>query len=986
MTPDELLRYYHRFKYHEDVSHELMRHRVHEILLVSTFYDAFIIEQDVVLSEQISGEYSRLNLSSPPRVTSVPSGVDALSLLDKQRMDLVVTTMRTGDLPPFELASLVKQKDPKLPVLLLVNNPRDSAVIESNRSRFKSIDETFLWTGDPKVFLAMVKSVEDRLNLEHDTRFGLVRVILLVEDSIRDYSKFLPMLYSEVVKQTALLISDEVTESQRRLRMSQRPKIIVAHTYEEAEAIYREYREYLICVITDLEYERNGRKDPQAGLLLAEMIRNEGCMVPIVLQSIDQSYTSRASAIGAHFLHKESPNLLEELRNLIVSRLGFGDFVFRLEDGTEVARASTIKEFISRLRSVPDESLVYHARHNHYSGWLVAHGEVAYAKKIEPGKVTDFPDVASLRRYLVDVFAEVQKSRNRGRIVDPLSWELVGREHIVRLRGGSLGGKGRGLAFLAALLCTLDYNIRFPGIEVTLPATMIIGTDEFDEFMERNGISNDIISLSDEEIRDVFLAGELSTELKERLAGLVSNIRYPLAVRSSGLLEDSLACPFAGVYKTFMLPNFGRDPHDRFEELQAAIKLVFACMFEKSAREYIESVSLSLAEEKMAVVIQEIVGCRHGEVFYPDVSGVAQSYNFYATNPLRPENGIAAVAVGLGRTVVQGGRAYRFCPKRPDLELLQPEELLRSGQRELWAIRLNSEDMAFVASDEGTLALLPIRVAEGHGVLDHIASVWDQENNRLVDSLDRPGPRAVTFAGILKYETFPLAALLDDLLMIGEKAMGMPVEIEFAACVYRRLDAPRPAFFPLQIRPLSVERSDVDVWEGIRPEDVFIFSNEALGNGVTGGVRDVVYVDPRRFSPTDTLAIKAEIAEINRKLRAEGRHYILIGPGRWGSRDRFLGIPVAWPDISEACAIVEQDLEDFRVEASQGTHFLHNLVAMRVGYMKIRWSSRSSWIDLDYLNSLKIVNRTEHCVHVMTDNGFEIRLDGKTGVGLVRKG
>jgi len=990
MTEDDLVRYYNRFKYREDISHDLTKYRITEILLVSTFYDAYIFEQDGMLSEQLLGEYRQLNLSLPPRITSVPSGEAALAALAAgRRFDLLVTTMRVGDMRPDELAARARAQRPDLPMLLLLTNPIDLASVEGNRARFEAFEDAFLWSGDSNVFLAMVKSIEDRRNLAHDTRHGLVRVILLIEDSIHDYSQFLPLLYGLIYRQTSQLISEEVTETYRRLRMSLRPKVILVHDAAEAERVFREYQDYLICVLTDVQLERGGALDELAGIRFVERVRASGCHVPVVLQSQDPGNATRAEALGARFLHKASPQLLTELRQFIIDELGFGDFVFRREDGREVARAATMAEFMDRLPRMPDETLVFHASHNHFSGWLVAHGEVGYAKKIQPLKVSDFPDVASLRRYLVDVFDEIQRARSRGRLVDPSGWEGVSREQVVRLRGGSLGGKGRGLAFLNALLYALDFGSRFPGIDITLPATAIIGTDEFDDFLDRNRIGREVARLPDEDVRRVFLEGDLSGDLIEQLAAFIDAVRHPVAVRSSGLLEDSQACPFAGVYKTFMLPNRDRDPQVRFEELCDAIKLVFACVFERRAREYIEGVRFKLDEEKMAVVLQEIAGASHGNWHYPDASGVAQSHNFYPTGPLKPDEGIASVALGLGKAVLEGGRVLRFCPRYPDLEILAPEDLVANSQREFWAIRLDGEAFAVLRGEEGTLGRLPLKAAEEHGTLGAVGSVWDWQDSRLVDRLDVPGPRVVSFANVLKYHVFPLATLLDELLRLGEKALGVPVEIEFAANLVPRPGAPRPAFFLLQIRPLHVDHEDVEVGEVDRRSDpsVVVHSREALGNGVIEGLHDVVYVDPATFGPTDTLAIREELVGLNRTLREAGRRYVLIGPGRWGSRDRFLGVPVNWPDISEACAIVEADTDGFRIEASQGTHFLHNLVAFRVGYLKVRLAPGGGFVDFEWLASQEVAARTPHCVHVRTEVPLAVRMDGRRGrASVVRAG
>lgn len=976
--------YYDRFNQEGDATRNYLADRIRDILLVSTFYDAFVFEQDGVLSEQLFSEYRQLALSFPPRVTSVSSAPAALKAMQNRRYDLVITTLRIGEMNPFDLAARIKTAFPDTPVLLLLNNEADLAYVTLHRSRMVHIDDVFLWNGDSTVFLAMIKILEDKRNLEEDAK-RLVRVILVIEDSVHHYSAFLPLLYSQLFKQTQQLIAEEVTASNRQLRMQMRPKVILAHNFDEAKKIYSQYKDNLLCVITDVQYECEGKLDDDAGVRFIQQIRADGCHVPVLLQSMEKSNKARAHALGAHFLHKESHTLLKELRDFIVDQLGFGDFVFRTENGAECARASTMASFMELLTTVSDESVVYHARHNHFSAWLIAHGEIAFAKKIQPLKVRDFPTHAHMRLFLIGVFDEIERAKNRGRVVDSATWKQMDRDQIVRLREGGLGGKGRGLAFINTLLSTLDYATRFPSVDVTLPATAIIGTAEFDEFLERNLIGRDIVSKSDEQIRETFLAGQLSDTLVERLAQFIQHVRFPLAVRSSGLLEDSQSCPFAGVYKTYMLPNQHPDDRVRVEHLQSAIKLVFACVFEQDSREYLRGSKFHIDEEKMAVVIQEIAGDPHEGHYYPTVSGVAQSYNYYPTGPMKPSDGLAIVALGLGKAVVEGNRVYRFCPNYPKMELLAQEDLRRETQREFWAIRLDAGRSALLAGEDGTLDKLDLRTAERHGTLQDVASVWDFENDQLVDGpFDRPGPRLVTFANLLKYGSFPLAELLQDLLAIGEGAMGGPVEIEFALRPSGGPDR-RPTFWPLQIRPLSVDHEDVEVADPGRlgATEAFVYTCEGLGNGTTEGVSDVVFVDTAQFSPTETVKIQHELSAINRKLREEGLGYVLIGPGRWGSRDRFLGIPVAWADISEARAIVEADLVDFRVEASQGTHFFHNLVSMHVGYLKVQYGSPSAWIDWAWLAQQPVIERTAHCVHVRLTRPCTLRLDGKTGKGVI---
>jgi CheY-like chemotaxis protein len=979
--------YYDRFTQDGDGSRDYIAGRIGEILLVSTFYDAFVFEQDGVLSEQLFSEYRQLALSFPPRVTSVSSAPAALKALQNRHYDLVITTLRIGEMTPFDLAARVKRTYPDTLVLLLLNNEADLAFVEQQRQRLAAIDDVFLWNGDSTVFLAMIKALEDKRNVEEDAK-RLVRVILVIEDSVRHYSAFLPLLYSQLFKQTQQLIAEEVTASNRQLRMRMRPKVILAHNYAEAERVYHSYKDNLLCVITDVQYEREGKLDDEAGVRFIRQIRADGCKVPTLMHSLDRSNEARARVLGAHFLPKDSPTLLTELRDFIVEQLGFGDFVFRTEEGTECARAPTMATFMELLRIVSDESVVYHARHNHFSAWLIAHGEIAFAKKIQPMKVRDFPTRGHLRLFLIAVFEEIERAKSRGRVVDFASWKHHDRDQIVRLREGGLGGKGRGLAFLNTLLSTLDYQKRFPDIDVTLPATAIIGTAEFDEFLESNRIGRDIVNKTDEEIRATFVYGKLSAVLVERLWLFIKHVRFPLAVRSSGLLEDSQSCPFAGVYKTFMIPNQHPDDRVRVAELQTAIKLVLACVFERESREYIRGSKFHIEEEKMAVVIQEIAGEAHDGYYYPTVSGVAQSYNFYPTGVMRPEDGIANIALGLGKAVVEGNRVYRFCPRFPQTELLAHADLVRSTQRDFWAIQLNAKGQALLEGEDGTLENLDLRTAERHGTLQAVASVYDHQNDQIIDGpFDRKGPRIVTFASILKYDSFPMAELLEDLLVIGAAAMGGPVEIEFAVQP-EKSPGRRPTFFPLQIRPLNVDHEEVDVPEAkaVPAGEAVVFTGEALGNGVNDNLTDFIYIDRARFSPTQTVQIQHELSALNLSMRAEGRNYVLIGPGRWGSRDRFLGVPVTWADISEARAIVEADLEDFRVDASQGSHFFHNIVSMHVGYLKVQFgASQASWVDWEWLQSQPEVGRTAHCVHVRPDKPCTLRMDGKTGRAMIAK-
>ncbi|MBW6516514.1 MAG: hypothetical protein K0B81_07880 [Candidatus Cloacimonetes bacterium] len=988
MKMQELNYYYNKFKFGEDIFHNLMHKQIKEILLVSTFYDAFIFEQDGRLSEQIFGEYRQLNLSTAPRVTSVPSGKDALHKLEENDYDLVILMMRIGEIGPFELSKLIKKHNPELPILLLLNVQSDLAIIESHKQDMDCIDDVFIWNGDTKLFLAMVKNVEDKQNVAYDTEIGLVRVILLVEDSVHYYSIFLPLLYSVIMRQTQRLIQEELTDINKRLRMRARPKVLLVHNYEDAIELYEKYKEYMVCVISDIKYSHQGKIDDEAGIKLIKTITEDQQDIPIILQSSETENALKAKELGVYFIDKNSKKLLHSLREFIIKNLGFGDLIFRDTSNREIARVTTLNEIEQILKTLPDESLLYHSNSNHFSNWLVAHGEVVLAKKIRPMKVTDFSSVDDLRSFLSQIFEEVRRDKCRGKIINFDIASLTEIDQIIRLTEGSLGGKGRGLAFLNALLVTMEFDKKFPEVRISLPSTAIIGTNEFDTFLENLNFDESIANLSDREIDEFFLKGELSSELIARLEVYLDKIYYPIAVRSSGLLEDSQSQPFAGVYRTYMLPNNNPDKKVRLRQLTDAIKLVFSSVYLKNARGYIEGLNYKTEEEKMAVIIQEIVGSNFNNThYYPHISGAAQSYNFYPTSYMENSDGIAAIALGLGKSIVEGKENYRFCPKYPKLEPLQPDDRIKSSQKDFYALSLQKNNFDLKEGDDATLVKLDLKTAEKEGALTNLATVWDYQNNRFVDSLTTPGIRVLTFPGILKYNHFPLAEILQQILEIGEIALGTPVEIEFAVNLDNNPSKGIfPTFYILQIRPLSIaiESYNIDTSK-IDKSKLFLYTEKGMGNGIIDNIYDVVFLDHSKFDKTQTVKMQEEIEQLNNEMRKEDREYVLIGPGRWGSRDRFLGIPVRWAQINKAKVIVETGLEDFLIEASQGTHFFHNIVAMQVGYFTIPFVSSTDFIDWEWLKDQKEITRTDFFIHVRTNRPLIIKMDGKKGIALIEK-
>ncbi len=987
MDLKELNYYYKKFKFGEDNFHELMKKKVHDILLVSTFYDAFIFEQDGRLSEQIHGEYMQLNLSTAPRITSVPTGVQALELLQSKRFDLVITMMRIGEISPFKLSKQVKEMYPDVPVLLLLNVSNDVAQIDKESDEMKHIDNVFSWNGDSKIFLSMVKYIEDKWNVAKDTEIGLVRVVILVEDSIHYYSMFHPLLYAEILKQTQRLISEELNDINKRLRMRGRPKVLLCHTFEEAIELYERYKEYVIAIISDIRYSYKGRVHPQAGIKLIRHMQMHNIDCPILLQSSESENEKDALELGVHFLHKNSKTLLHDLQQFIVKNLGFGDFIFRSKDGNEINRARSIDDFVVKLQEIPDESLIYHSSHNHFSTWLAAHNEFLFAKKLKFIKVEDFQNTADIRNVILDVFNEVKYLRNRGKIIhfDPDVLDV--EEGIIRLTDGSFGGKGRGLAFLNSLFVSMELEKRFKGVHIKIPKTFIIGTSEYDQFIHDNGIGAWLTKKDDQQIKDHFVSGKLSDKLQLVLSSFIERVDYPIAVRSSGLLEDSQSQPFAGIYETFMLPNNYPEYDLRLKHLENAIKLVFASVYLQTARNYIESINYKLEEEKMAVIIQECVGSKFGDYYYPHISGVGQSYNFYPTSYLKNSDGVVSLAIGLGKSIVEGERAFRFSPNYPKLELIPQEELMGESQKEVYVIDISNNDLKLSDTEEGTLKKIRLREIEKYGALDHLVSVWDFENDRLVDGLAGKGPRVVTFADILMYNYFPLADICREILEIGEKAMGVPVEIEFAVDLTK--DAAKginPTFYVLQIRPLTVNTDEIYVnSDDIVKEELFLYTNSGMGNGVISNLNDIIFIDPDKFDRMHTIEMQQEIAHLNKKMKDLNRQYILIGPGRWGSRDRFLGIPVKWHEINKAKIIVEAGLKDFVVDASQGTHFFHNLVSMNTGYFTVPYNSSDDFIEWNWLKQQPVEEKTEYFIHIQTDEPVVVKMDGRKGISFIHK-
>lgn len=986
MDLKQLNYHYNKFKFGEDNFHYLMKRRVKEILMVSSFYDAYIFEQDGRLSEQIFGEYKHLNLTTIPRITSVPTKEEALKKISVHHYDLVITMMRVGETIPYELSSEIKKISPDTPILLLLNNTGDINLIKRLPEKMVHIDNVFYWNGDSKLFLAMIKYVEDQWNCDFDTTVGLVRVILLVEDSINFYSSYLPLLYSEIMKQTQLLIDTEMNDMDKRLRMRARPKVLLAHNYDDAIQIYDKYKEFIVCLISDIDFPKKDDDYLGAGIKLLNEIRSLNADLPILMQSANQDYQEQVLSKNASFIRKHDRNLIKDLKYFIKTNLGYGDFIFKDEKGNQYGKANTLKEFEEILVDVPNLSLLYHSKKNHFSSWLIAHGEILVAKKIRPIRTTEFASIDDLRSFLLNTFKEVKSLRARGKIINFDNAEFKLEDQIVKVSEGSLGGKGRGLAFMNSLLNSMEFDESYPEVNISIPATCIIGTNEFDNFIDINNITPDISENSDEEIEKHFLECKLSKDLEEKLYKIIQELINPLAVRSSSLLEDSQAQPFAGIYSTYMLPNSSNDIIERYQDLTNAVKLVYSSIFIKKARDYIENVNYVIAEEKMAIIIQEVAGSKFGNYYFPNFSGVAQSFNFYPTSDLKNSDGIATIAVGMGKSVVEGENTFRFCPKYPKKELLSGEYLVGNSQKDFYALDLSNSTYDLLSGEDACLKKIHINNPIIKPALKEILSYWDFNSETFISGMFGDGMPVVTFDNIVKYGRFPLAAIIEDILSIGEVAMGVPVEIEFAVSLEANAQKlAKATFYILQIRPLSINSEEVIINSSeANPEECLLYSKYSMGNGIIRNLKHLVFVKPETFDNTATIEIMSEIDAINKEMVENDQHYVLIGPGRWGTRDRFLGIPTAFSNISMAKLIVEAGLENFRIDPSQGTHFFHNILSMNIGYVSVPYGEENNIINWDKLEALEIIKETKYFKVVKADQPLTIKLDGKRGICFVR--
>jgi CheY-like chemotaxis protein len=977
----------------------LMPFKVHNILLVSSLYDSFILREDGRLNELLIDQSLDLSLQQIPGITHVSSCAEAAALARTQQFNLIVTNLAVGDMNAAQLAREVKQAGLDVPVVVLAYDNREIKNFLA-RNPVTEIERIFLWQGNARILIAIVKYIEDKRNVLHDTRAMGVPVLLVVEDNIRYYSSFLPVIYTELIKQSRRVIQEGINVAHKLVRMQARPRILLSSNFEDAARLVQAYRDYLFGLVSDVEFPWEGKLSPEAGFELARMVKSLVPDVPVVLQSSRTEFRPRAHAGGYSFLRKRSPTLLKDLRRILTEQFGFGDFVFRLPDASEVGRAKDLTELEKQLQTVPAESIVFHAQSNHFSHWLVARTEFALAAKLRPRKVTDFASPEHLRRDLIESIHEYRREQGEVLIGDFKADTFKPSESsFLRIGSGSLGGKARGLAFVRHLLRKSRITRRFPGIRISVPPAVVLATDVFDQFVTENNLLDFALHCEDDaEIQRKFLDAPLSTALSEDLKSFLAEVNHPLAVRSSSLLEDSQYQPFTGVYETFMLGNQQTNPDDRLTALREAIRRVYASTFSRHAKAYVRATPYRLEEEKMAVILQQVVGTPHEQRFYPDFSGVVRSRNFYPVPPMAFEDGIAAVALGLGRAVVDGGKCLTFCPRYPRnlVQFSSVEDILANSQSEFWALELDG-------ASEGRPGhwqerRFSLDAAESDGTLQAVASTYSRDNHAVYDGMSRAGARIVSFAPMLKHGTFPLAEILDVLVRAGEDALGHPVEIEFAVrlpqqaglvsgqATIGQVSGQAAEFGFLQIRPLTLARDSEDLaLDDVRPERLICLSSKVLGNGRIENLHDAVVVDSQRFERSRSQEVAQAVAQFNRLLNGENRPYLLIGVGRWGSNEPWLGIPVEWDEISGARVIVEAGFHDFRVTPSQGSHFFQNLTAFQIGYFTVNPDAGEGSIDWQWLTEQPAVGEQGCVRHLQFAEPIRVVMNSHTSQGVIFK-
>ena len=962
----------------------LMTKRIFNVLLVANPYDAFMLEDDGRIDEKIFNEYMNLSLRYPPRFTQVSTEEETWKQLANTTFDLVICMPGTDNSDTFEIARSIKNKYSHIPLVVLT--PFSHGITARMEHEDLSIFEyVFCWLGNTDLLVSIIKLIEDKMNLEHDVKEVGVQMIMLVEDSIRFYSSVLPNLYKFVLKQSQEFATEALNAHQRTLRMRGRPKIVLTRTYEEAMDLYNKYEKNVLGIITDARYPRGGVVDPMAGIKLLAEIRSRDPFIPLILQSSEVDNKVYAGRYDASFVDKNSKKMNIDLHEIISEHFGFGDFIFRNPNTfEEVARVRNLKELQNIIFSIPKESLLYHISRNHVSRWLYSRAMFPPAEFLKQITWKSLQDIDAHRRIIFEAIVKYRKMKNQG-VVAVFQRDRFDRySNFARIGEGSLGGKGRGLAFIDNMVKRHIEFDEFENATVVIPKTVVLCTDIFDEFMDTNGLYQVALSDADDDtILKAFLRAKLPDRLVEDFFAFFDVVKSPIAIRSSSLLEDSHYQPFAGIYSTYMIPYL-EDKYEMLRMLSDAIKGVYASVYYRDSKAYMQATSNVIDQEKMAVILQEVVGTQYGDRFYPSISGVARSLNYYPIGDETAEEGTVSLALGLGKYIVDGGLTLRICPYHPN-QVLQTSEMeiaLRETQTRFYALDLKNTGHNFSLDDGFNLLKLPVKEADNDGALNFIASTYDPYDMVIRDGIYPGGRKLITFANVLQHDVFPLPRILQLAQEYGQSEMRRPVEIEFAVTLNAQKKT--GVFYLLQIRPMvdikAVLDEDLNL---IKDENVLLRSNNSLGHGIMEDIHDIIYVKTEGYTASNNPTIAYEIEKMNRKFLDEGKHYILVGPGRWGSSDSWLGIPVKWPHISAARIIVEAGLTNYRVDPSQGTHFFQNLTSFGVGYFTINSYMNDGVYNQDILNAQPAVEETQFIRHVRFDNPLIVKMDGKKKQGVV---
>jgi len=972
----------------EDISFKLlMRKRINKILLVCSHYDAFILEEDGRLDEQVFNEYVSLDLRYPPQFDHVETDESAINKIKEENIDLVILMPGVERMEFQEVANYIKETQPEIPVVVLSSFSRSIQELMDNQSSEYPVDYVFNWLGSVDILLAIIKLIEDKLNADHDIFEVGLQTIILVEDSVKYYSMYLPLLYKLIFKQSQSFMTEGLNEHQKMIRLRGRPKIMLTTNYEEAVELYEKYKSNLLGIISDVKYKKDGVLTADAGLQLCKKIKDINPAFPFILQSADAYCESLAKDLNAGFVYKESNNIPLAFTSYFKENFAFGDFIFRHhETGEEINRATDLKTLQQMIFQIDDKSFEYHLRHNDLTKWLNARALFPISNVFKYLTLEDFPSIDEAKMFIFDTISDYRLNKLRGMIAEYNHKSFDEYFVFSRVGKGSIGGKARGLAFVDSLAKKYNLRNKYDDVVISIPRTVVLTTELFDEFMESNNLYDVVYTdISDDEILEHFINASFPGWVHKDMLAFVSVIKKPIAIRSSSLLEDSLYQPFAGIYSTYMLP-YSSDEREMMDEISHAIKCVYASIYFKASKSYMTATSNLITEEKMAIILQEVCGKEYDELYYPTISGVARSINYYPIGDEKREDGIANIAMGLGRYIMGGGLSLRFSPEYPKkvLQLTSVKSTLKETQKEFNGLYLDFKKFEPSLNDGINIASKRVKFANP-SVLRKVASTYDINNETIISGIQAKGMPLITFSNILNHNSFPLADILKTLLQIGQKAINNPVEIEFAV----DLDTPKgsPKIFNfLQIRPIveSKENSDVNI-EDRSEKEILIYAEQVLGNGIIKEIKDIVYVKPESFNSLRSQEISELIEKLNDKFEKEDKKYVLIGPGRWGSNDPNLGIPVKWHQISHAKLIVEAGLENYRIEPSQGTHFFHNLTALEVAYFTINPYINDGLYDVEYLNGIEAKYEDEFIRHIRLENELRIEVSGRQNKGLILK-